>query len=146
MLYYLMIVNKSGGLIYNTALTEDGGIGHPKLSSNEYLVMAGMFHGLNAITTRLCVNAPTDQKNYGIEVLETDTFRLHCLATLTGIKFILTCAVNYAPQNAELCLKRIYEIYADFAMKNPFYSPEMPIRSETFDTQIRERIIKLSIK
>lgn len=28
----------------------------------------------------------------------------------------------------ENLLKKIYELYADFALKNPFYSLEMPIR------------------
>ena len=29
-------------------------------------------------------------------------------------------------------LDKIYELYADFALKNPFYSLEMPIRYGTF--------------
>ena len=28
----------------------------------------------------------------------------------------------------EVLLKRLYEIYADYALKNPFYSIDMPIR------------------
>ncbi len=33
----------------------------------------------------------------------------------------------------ELIMKRIYSVYADYALKNPFHTPEMPIRSEGFD-------------
>lgn len=33
-------------------------------------------------------------------------------------------------------LQKVYEIYADAVMKNPFHTPEMPIRSEAFDTRI----------
>ena len=29
---------------------------------------------------------------------------------------------------ATLLLKKLYEIYCDFALKNPFYSLDMPIR------------------
>jgi len=36
----------------------------------------------------------------------------------------------------EQLLKKIYELYADFALKNPFYSLEMPIRCELFDTNL----------
>ncbi len=39
--------------------------------------------------------------------------------------------------NVEILLKRIYELYADFALKNPFYSLEMPIRCELFDTNLQ---------
>ena len=37
-------------------------------------------------------------------------------------------------------LKRIYEIYADFALKNPFYSLEMPIRCELFDENLKQAL------
>jgi len=37
----------------------------------------------------------------------------------------------------ELLLKRIYELYADYALKNPFYSLEMPIRCELFDINLQ---------
>ncbi|KAF1608634.1 UNVERIFIED_CONTAM: Trafficking protein particle complex subunit 4, partial [Eudyptes robustus] len=34
-------------------------------------------------------------------------------------------------------LRRIYELYADFALKNPFYSIDMPIRADKFNEAIR---------
>lgn len=37
----------------------------------------------------------------------------------------------------EQLLKKIYELYSDFALKNPFYSLEMPIRCELFDTNLQ---------
>ena len=39
--------------------------------------------------------------------------------------------------NVELLLRRIYELYADYALKNPFYSLEMPIRCELFDKNLQ---------
>ena len=41
MIYSLYIINKAGGLIYQ----KDFGEGLNKLTSNEYLVLAGTFHG-----------------------------------------------------------------------------------------------------
>lgn len=38
---------------------------------------------------------------------------------------------------ADVVLKRIYEIYSDYALKNPFYSLEMPIRCELFDGSLQ---------
>jgi len=43
-----------------------------------------------------------------------------------GIKFVV---ISDTRQTAmDVFLKRLYEIYADFALKNPFYSLDMPIR------------------
>ena len=43
-----------------------------------------------------------------------------------GVKFIVV-ADQKQPKVEEL-LKRIYELYADYVLKNPFYSLDMPIR------------------
>ena len=44
----------------------------------------------------------------------------------TGLKFIvLTDPKQLGMDNL---LKKIYELYSDFALKNPFYSLDMPIR------------------
>jgi hypothetical protein len=37
---------------------------------------------------------------------------------------------------AESALQKVYEVYADAVMKNPFHTPEMPIRNEGFDSRI----------
>lgn len=43
-----------------------------------------------------------------------------------GIKFIVLADPRQSGIDA--LLKKIYELYSDFALKNPFYSLEMPIR------------------
>ena len=45
----------------------------------------------------------------------------------------------------ESLLNKIYEFYADFALKNPFHNLDMPIRSEKFEENLRlllERVEK----
>lgn len=37
----------------------------------------------------------------------------------------------------EVLLKKIYELYSDFALKNPFYSLEQPLRCELFDQNLQ---------
>lgn len=37
----------------------------------------------------------------------------------------------------EQLLRKIYELYADYVLKNPFYSLEMPIRCELFDVNLQ---------
>ncbi|KAI9698338.1 MAG: hypothetical protein M1820_007500 [Bogoriella megaspora] len=134
--YALLIINKAGGLIYNREFHS----GLTKLSGNDYLILAGTFHGVHAITRSLCPNAlrpsftnPSAPRTpaTGIEVLESENFRLQCFQTVTGTKFLLFTEPQQP--NTDTILKRIYELYVDFVMKNPFYTVEMPIRSEKFD-------------
>jgi len=104
--------------------------GKPKLSTNERIMLASMFHSLFAIACKL---SPVP-KSSGIEVLESSSFKLHCFQTRTGIKFIVLTDTRIL--NMDSLLGKIYEIYGDFALKNPFYSLEMPIRCDLFDTNL----------
>lgn len=105
--------------------------GRPKMTTNEKIFLASMFYPLFAIASQLS----PEPKSSGIEVLEADTFKLHCFQTLTGVKFMVVAEPNQA--GMEILLKRIYELYADYALKNPFYSLEMPIRCELFETNLQ---------
>ncbi|KAJ3416670.1 hypothetical protein HDV05_000500 [Chytridiales sp. JEL 0842] len=133
MLHSLYIINKAGGLIYQKDYTD----GVSKLSSNEYLVLAGTFHSVHVITSKI---SPLKGPSGGLEVLETDLFKMFCVQSPTGTKFLLF--TDPATNTVEPLMKRIYEVYADYVMKNPFYTPEMPIRAELFDLNLG-RIVKL---
>jgi len=130
-LLQLFIVNKSGGLIFNRNLSSLA----PNLSVNDALRLGSTFHGLDAIATQI---APVVCA--GIDRFETDSFKLQCFQSLTGVKFIVTAT----PETSDLdaLLFAIYDIYADYVLKNPFYEMEMPIRCELF-TRHLERIIQL---
>ncbi|GAB0100139.1 Trafficking protein particle complex subunit [Sergentomyia squamirostris] len=103
----------------------------PKMTTNEKIVLASTFYPLFAIASQLS----PEPKSSGIEILETETFRLNCFQTLTGVKFILISEPTQT--GMEILLKKIYELYADYVLKNPFYSLEMPIRCELFDTNLQ---------
>ncbi|XP_072049513.1 trafficking protein particle complex subunit 4-like [Amphiura filiformis] len=105
--------------------------GRPKLSTNERIMLASMFHSLYAIGCQLS----PEHKSSGIQVLETDAFKLHCFQTLSGIKILVLADPKQA--GIEVLLRKIYEIYSDFALKNPFYSIDMPIRCELFDVNLQ---------
>jgi len=78
------------------------------------------------------------QGSSGIRELETDTFKLHCNQTQTGVKIIVV--TDKAQQGVDQLLDKIYELYADFALKNPFYSLEMPIRADLFEEHLQVAI------
>jgi hypothetical protein len=52
----------------------------------------------------------------------------------TGTKFLIFTEPHQP--NIDVTCKRIYELYADYVMKNPFYQIEMPIRCEAFDRNL----------
>ena len=91
-------------------------------------------HSLNAISAQL---SPAHGCN-GIELLEADTFDLHCFQTLTGTKFLLI--VEPATPFVPSLLQRIYELYADYVLKNPFYEMEQPIKCDKFDLAVGQLV------
>ncbi|KAL6759170.1 component of TRAPP complex [Haematococcus lacustris] len=121
-IYSMFVINKSGGCIFNKDFADTA-----RLDLNDVLRMASIWHSLNAIAAQL---SPLPGCT-GIEVLEADTFALHCLQTLTGTKLLLLVEPHspYIPA----VLQRIYELYSDFVLKNPFYEIEQVIKCELFD-------------
>uniref|UniRef100_A0A914WW72 Trafficking protein particle complex subunit n=1 Tax=Plectus sambesii TaxID=2011161 RepID=A0A914WW72_9BILA len=110
--------------------------GRPSLTTNEKIILSSMFHSLYAIGAQLSPAA----KSSGIRSLDTDQFRLQCFQSTTGTKFVLIADTQSA--SLDQVLRKIYELYADFALKNPFYSLDMPIRCELFDTALKSLIEK----
>lgn len=106
--------------------------GKPKLSTNERIMLASMFHSLFAISSKL---SPVE-KSSGIELLETNSFKIHCFQTITGVKFFVLTDTRV--NSMDVFLKKFYELYGDFALKNPFYSLEMPIRCDLFDINLQK--------
>lgn len=76
-------------------------------------------------------SSPFINRATGLEVLESSHFRIQCFQTQTGTKFLLFTEPQQP--NVDIMIKKIYELYADYVMKNPFYTVEMPIRCEKFD-------------
>ncbi|KAI9290884.1 Sybindin-like protein [Neoconidiobolus thromboides FSU 785] len=126
MYYSLYIINKAGGLAYQKDFEKKLN----NLSSNEYLVLAGTFHGVHAISSKI---SPIPS-NSGINSIETSKFKLACFQTLTGTKFLLIS--DPLQKGEKTMMKRIYQLYTDYVLKNPFYTPEMPIRSDLFDKKL----------
>ncbi|KAL3685808.1 hypothetical protein R1sor_003830 [Riccia sorocarpa] len=128
-LYNLFIINKSGGLIFY----KDYGSTR-RLDTNDSLRLASLWHSMHAISIQL---SPTPGCT-GMEVLEADTFDLHCFQSLTGTKLFVVSEPAAPGINA--LLKTIYELYADYVLKNPFYEAEMPIRCELFEYNLLQAI------
>ncbi|KAM0322842.1 hypothetical protein ACHAQA_009183 [Verticillium albo-atrum] len=143
--FAVIIINKAGGLVFNRTFHE-GGLN--QLTTNDYLVLAGTFHGVHAITARLDPIKTQPNRTSavpgsipsrpeppsGLEVMETENFRLQCFNTLTGTKFLLFTDTTQV--NVDVTMRKIYDLYSDYVMKNPFYQLEMPVRCEIFDRKL----------
>ncbi|CAJ2652815.1 unnamed protein product [Trifolium pratense] len=130
-IYSLYIINKSGGLIYYKDYGSAG-----RMDTNDTLRVASLWHSMHAISQQL---SPVSGCS-GIELLQADTFDLHCFQSLTGTKFFAVCEPG--TQQIESLLKYIYELYTDYVLKNPFYEIEMPIRCELFDINLTQSVQK----
>mmetsp|Transcript_26580 Transcript_26580/g.26828 ORF Transcript_26580/g.26828 Transcript_26580/m.26828 type:complete len:142 (+) Transcript_26580:17-442(+) len=134
MFLQIFIINRSGGLVYNKNLSPNA----PNLSTNDWLRMGSTFHGLHAIASQV---APVVSN--GIEKLETDTLKLQCFQSLTGVKFVITATPG--TQELDILLQGVYELYADYVLKNPFYEMDMPIRCELFTRHVDKLLQRLSV-
>ncbi|KAG6599171.1 Trafficking protein particle complex subunit 4, partial [Cucurbita argyrosperma subsp. sororia] len=130
-IYSLYIINKSGGLIFYKDYGSAG-----RMDTNDSLRVASLWHSMHAISQQL---SPISGCS-GTELLEADTFDLHCFQSLTGTKFFVVCEPGTL--HMEGLLKYIYELYTDYVLKNPFYEMEMPIRCELFDINLVQAVQK----
>lgn len=78
----------------------------------------------------------------GLEVLESENFRLQCFNTMTGTKFLLF--TDTTQTNVDVTMRKIYDMYTDYVMKNPFYQLEMPVRCDLFDRKLLSYIREIN--
>ena len=92
--------------------------------------------------TKMTQNVPF-LLNYGaLRLQEVWTFEIHQpvikKVTSAGLNSLKNKRNQISVKN--WILDKIYELYADFALKNPFYSLEMPIRADLFDQNLQVAI------
>ncbi|XBW36464.1 hypothetical protein QEN19_002042 [Hanseniaspora menglaensis] len=82
-----------------------------------------------------------------IRHIGTEHIDIYCYQSVTGTKFIGIYnheeKMKHNIDQVTCFLMRVYALYSDIVLKNPFYSLDMPIRnSERFDTKIKA-LVKL---
>ena len=115
--YSVMVLNSSGGLVFYQNYHPNA----PQLDSNEVIIIGSTLHSLHAIS----VEVSPVPKSSGFTELECTTWKLNCLQTITGLKFIVFTDLQH--QKAQDTLHEVYKRYADFVLKNPFYTLDMPV-------------------
>jgi trafficking protein particle complex subunit 4 len=56
-----------------------------------------------------------------LESVVTESFKLHCFETMTGMKFVVIADTSVSQQDAKSFLKQLYEAFADYILKDPFF-------------------------
>ncbi|KAI9635354.1 Sybindin-like protein [Dioszegia hungarica] len=139
MIHAVWVINKAGGLVFNRSYSDV----LPPLPLNAVLILAGTLHGIHAITGRLDPTTNSKSRSgpssgQGMEAFEAEGWGGRVWLSGTGTKFIVLHSIPHS--GLDELLRRIYEIYADAVMKNPFHTPEMPINSSLFETRLQTLI------
>jgi len=56
-----------------------------------------------------------------LQTVVAESFKLHCYETLTGAKFVLIAELAVTSAEAKTFLKQLYEAFADYVLKDPFF-------------------------
>lgn len=130
--YGVMVLNSSGGLVFYQQYHANS----PQLDSNEGIIIGSTLNALHTISVQI---SPTPRSS-GFTELDCTTWKLNCLQTITGLKFIVFTDLQH--QKAGDLLQQIYRLYADYVLKNPFYTLEMPVANscQKFVTEVQKLI------
>lgn len=132
----IYIISSNGSLIFDYHSQPS------KLNADKNIVLASLFYACYANSEQIGYglantddNPQTATHSGGIKTLEAENFRLDCFETLTKVKFVIISDLSLGNQsntiaNKQDLLRKIYELYADYVMKNPFYTLNMPINSD----------------
>lgn len=140
----IYIISSNGSLIFDYHSQPSN------LNADKNIVLASLFYACYASSEQigLALNNSDSSSKYqssslfndgpicnGIKTLEAENFRLDCFETLTKVKFLVISDLSLCPNlitgaNKQDLLRKIYELYADYVLKNPFYTLNMPINSD----------------
>lgn len=131
----IYIISSNGSLIFDYHSQPSN------LNADKNIVLASLFYACYANSEQIglgLANADSSlahmPNSTGIKTLEAENFRLDCYETLTKVKFVVISDLSLGSPstiaNKQDFLRKIYELYADYVMKNPFYTLNMPINSD----------------
>lgn len=135
-IYSLWIVGRNGGLLYSKDIYENADR-HPVIDFNDKLRLASSWFGMCGISSQL---SPQPVHHVGgMHVLRADTFDLYSYQTLTGTTFMMVTSPHH--KDAMSLLKdRVYVLYCDYVLKNPFYEADQVIKSSLFDAKLLQEL------
>ncbi|XP_068663428.1 uncharacterized protein [Aristolochia californica] len=119
-------------------------------AQQDHKLMFGLLFSLKSLTAKMDP-VSVDKGNLGMPQLPgqgcsfhsfcTNTYKLSFMESPSGIKIILVTH----PKMGDLreSLRYIYNLYVEYVVKNPLYSPGTPIRCELFSTSLDQYVKNL---
>ncbi|XP_019449715.1 PREDICTED: trafficking protein particle complex subunit 1-like [Lupinus angustifolius] len=116
-------------------------------AQQDHKLMFGLLFSLKSLTAKMDPTS-AEKGNLGVPQLpgqgcsfhsfRTNTYKLSFMESPSGIKIILVTH----PRTGDLreSLKYIYNLYVEYVVKNPLYTPGAPIRSELFNTTLDQYV------
>ncbi|KAL1290236.1 hypothetical protein AAHE18_20G114800 [Arachis hypogaea] len=106
-------------------------------AQQDHKLMFGLLFSLKSLTAKM---DPTiaEKGNLGVPHFRTNTYKLSFMESPSGIKIILVTH----PRTGDLrdSLKYIYNLYVEYVVKNPLYTPGSPIRCQLFNTTLDQYV------
>ena len=127
----LFIVNKHGSLLFQNDFVPRTGT-----TTNDKIRLASTFHTLSAMAAEVSPVRPLGAIR-GLTHVAFEAFCVHCLNTVTGLQIMLVTNANVSSAISSDVLSKIYLVYAEHAMGNPFYVEDMPIRLAGFNRGVK---------
>lgn len=126
MLYSLYITNSTGLLIYHHHWRQT------VLSINDQLKLGSSMYANIQIANSIANNMalPVTNTHY-----ELENYKMYCINSTSGVGFYLVSDDN---ENLPIIASQILKLYCDYVMKDPFHTPDQPIKSSKFITRISQ--------
>ncbi|RDX76457.1 Trafficking protein particle complex subunit 1, partial [Mucuna pruriens] len=117
-------------------------------AQQDHKLMFGLLFSLKSLTAKMDPTSAAEKGNLGVPQLpgqgcsfhsfRTNTYKLSFMESPSGIKIILVTH----PRTGDLreSLKYIYNLYVEYVVKNPLYTPGSPIRCELFNTTLDQYV------
>ncbi|XP_057866217.2 uncharacterized protein LOC131073734 isoform X1 [Cryptomeria japonica] len=145
---YMYVFNRNGVCLYY----KDWMRPHTTLSPQQDLkLMFGLLFSLKSFTAKMDPSS-ANKGNLGVPQLpgqgcsfhsfRTNTYKLSFMETPSGIKIILVTDPRIG--DLQEALKDIYNIYVEYVVKNPLYTPGQPFRCELFNTTLDHYVRNLT--
>eukprot|EP01016_Furgasonia_blochmanni_P051137 TRINITY_DN8002_c0_g1_i6.p1 TRINITY_DN8002_c0_g1~~TRINITY_DN8002_c0_g1_i6.p1 ORF type:complete len:212 (+),score=22.64 TRINITY_DN8002_c0_g1_i6:120-755(+) len=133
---YLYIIGTNGSVIFDRMYAQKA------ITSNESIQIASTLHTIDAMTSLVTPPSLKPKKpdfeiggKIRLETVATETLKVNCFETLTGLKFVLVTTPGYT--DAKNVLRQLYEVYSDFVSKDPFYPFDQPIKNKYFEAAVK---------
>ncbi|XP_021748593.1 trafficking protein particle complex subunit 1-like [Chenopodium quinoa] len=120
---------------------------HTLDAQQDQKLMFGLLFSLKSLTAKMDP-VSADKVNLGVPQLpgqgcsfhsfRTNTYKLSFMETPSGIKLILV--TNPRTGDLRESLKYIYNLYVEYVVKNPLYTPGTPIKYELFNSTLDQYV------